>query len=184
MVLPLYVAREPSMAAVEEAMSGERLVFLVAQRDGEVEHPSPEELHLVGTVATIMRVLRMPDGRAKVLVQGLCKGAVESFVHGNAAVWARVDPIPEDEEPDWCVESEALTRTVRGRVEELLPLKNLPPEILSVTANVDEPGRLADLIASHRAAPDRRRPRRSWRPSDPHRPVTPARRTSYAASST
>jgi len=149
MVIPLYVARESSLAAVEEALAGERLLLLLAQRDVEEPGIGPEDLYRVGTVATVMRVLRMPDGRAKVLVQGIGKAAAESFDQKDELLWARVSPLPSDEDDEWCVEAEALARTVRSRVEELLPLKNLPPEVLSVTENVTEPGRLADLVASY-----------------------------------
>ncbi len=149
MVLPLFVTREKSIAAIEDALAGERLLLLVAQRNAELEDPTPDDLHRIGTVAMVMRILRMADGRVKVLVQGLSKAHIESFVENEPAHWAQVAPIPEDEEGEWSAEVEALMRMVRGRVEELLPLKNLPPEILSITANVHEPGRLADLIASN-----------------------------------
>ncbi len=149
MVLPLFVTREKSVAAIEDALAGERLILLVAQRNAELEDPSPDDLHRVGTVAMVMRILRMPDGRVKALVQGLAKARIESFVENEPAHWVQVSPIPADDETEWNVEAEALMRTVRGRVEELLPLKNLPPEVLSITANVHEPGRLADLVASN-----------------------------------
>jgi ATP-dependent Lon protease len=149
MVLPLFVARESSIAAVEDALAGDRLLLLVAQREGNVEDPAPDDLHRVGTVAMVMRTLRMGDGRVKVLVQGLAKARIDSFVEHERTRWVRVTALPTDEEPDWCVEAEALVRTVRARVEELLPLKNLPPEVVSVTANVQEAGRLADLVASN-----------------------------------
>jgi ATP-dependent Lon protease len=149
MVLPLFVAREQSIAAVEDALAGDRLVLLLAQREGEVEDPEPDDLYRVGTVAMVMRILRMGDGRVKVLVQGLAKARVEAFVEHERARWVRVAAVAADEESEWCVEAEALVRTVRSRVEELLPLKNLPPEVISVTTNVHEAGRLADLVASH-----------------------------------
>ena len=149
MVLPLFVARERSIAAVEDALAGDRLLCLVSQRDPDVEDPEPDNLYRVGTVVMVLRVLRMPDGRVKVLVQGLSKAQVDSYVDQERSTWVRVTPIPQDPPTGWCVETEALVRTVRGRVEELLPLRNLPPEVLSVTANVTEPGQLADLIASH-----------------------------------
>jgi ATP-dependent Lon protease len=149
MVLPLFLTRERSVAAVEDALAGDRLLLLAAQRNPEVEDPEADDLHAVGTVAMVMRILRLPDGRVKVLVQGLAKARIESFVESEPALWAQVAPIPPDPEAQWGVESEALMRAVRGRVEELLPLKNLPPEVLSITANVFEPGRLADLVASN-----------------------------------
>jgi len=149
MTLPLFVVRERSIAAVEDALAGDRLVLLAAQRDPEIEDPEPDDLYAVGTVAMVMRILRMPDGRIKALVQGLAKARVESFVEEARTAWARVTPIPADDETEWSVEAEALIRTVRVRLEELLPLKNLPPEVMSVTANVHEPGRLADLVAAN-----------------------------------
>jgi len=149
MVLPLFVARERSIAAVEDALAGDRLLCLVAQRDADVEEPDPDNLYRIGTVVMVLRVLRMPDGRAKVLIQGLAKARIDAFVDQERSTWARVTAVPQDPPSEWRVEVEALVRTVRGRVEELLPLRNLPPEVLSVTANVTEPGQLAELIASH-----------------------------------
>jgi len=149
MVIPIFVARERSIAAVEEAMNGDRMLCLVAQRDAEIEEPEPDNLYRVGTVVMVLRVLRLADGRVKALVQGLSKARIDSFVEQERSTWVRASGLPADPVGDWCVESEALVRTVRGRVEELLPLRNLPPEVLSVTTNVTEPGQLADLIASH-----------------------------------
>ncbi len=149
MVLPLFLSRESSIAAVEDALAGDRLLALVAQRNPELEEPGPDDLYRVATVAMVMRTLRLPDGRVKALLQGLCKAEIESFVENEPARWACVTPLPADTEPEWCVEIEAAIRNVRMRVEELLPLKNLPPEVLAVTANVHEPGRLADLVASN-----------------------------------
>ncbi|HXK22406.1 MAG TPA: endopeptidase La [Myxococcota bacterium] len=149
MVIPLFVARPRSVAAVEEALAGDRLVCLVAQRDPDVEDPGPEDVHRVGTAAMVLRVLRMADGRVKALVQGMSRVRVEAIVEQERCTLARVSGMDSEMPGGWCVEAEALVRTVRGRVEELLPLKNLPPEVLSVTLSVNEPGQLADLITSH-----------------------------------
>jgi len=149
MVLPLFVARDRSVVAVEDALAGDRLILLTAQRDPKVEDPTPEQLHAIGTVAMVMRSMRLPDGRLKVLVQGLSRARVESVIEHEASTWVRVEHLPTEELDQWSVESEALIRTVRSRVEELLPLKNLPPEVLSIIAGVDKPGRLADLVASN-----------------------------------
>ena len=149
MVIPLFVARESSIAAVQDALAADRLILLVAQRDPETQEPGNEDLYSVGTVAMVMRSLRMPDGRLKVMLQGLNKAKIDAFVDRESSTWARVTNIPNDDINDWSVESEALVRAVRTRVEELLPLKNLPPEVLSITTNIDKPGRLADLVASN-----------------------------------
>jgi len=149
MVLPLFVKRERSLAAIDDALAGDRLLMLVAQRDPEIADPTPDDLYRVGTVVTVMRTLRMADGRMKVLVQGLARASIDAYLENPRALWGAASPLPSDDEAEWCVEGEALVRTVRARVEELLPLKNLPPEVLSVTANVSEPGRLADLVAAN-----------------------------------
>ena len=114
MVLPIYVTRERSIAAIDDAMAGDRLVLLVAQREGDVEEPEPDDLHTVGTIATVMRILRMSDGRVKVLVQGLAKARIESFLEHERSRWVRVSELPADGESSWSVETEALMRARRG----------------------------------------------------------------------
>jgi len=149
MILPLFVGRDVSIHAVETAIEGDRLLALVTQKDSEVEQPGPEDLYSVGTVGMIMRLMRLPDGRLKVLVQGLSKIRVTGFLRTEPHIDVEVEGIPNESSADWSVEVEALLRAVREKVEELLPLKHLPPEILSVVANVDEPGQVADAIASN-----------------------------------
>jgi ATP-dependent Lon protease len=149
MVLPLFVAREASINAVEDALASDRLILLVAQRDPETQEPDNDDLYKIGTIAMVMRSLRMPDGRLKVMLQGLTKAQIDAFVDRESSVWARVTTLPNDDVGEWCVEGEALVRAVRTRVQELLPLKNLPPEVLSMTSNIDKPGRLADIVASN-----------------------------------
>ena len=101
MVVPLFVARERSIAALEDALAGDRLVLLVAQRNGELDEPGPDDLHRVGTVAMVTRSLRLPDGRVKALLQALGKARVESFVEEDTATWARVTPLAADEDAPW-----------------------------------------------------------------------------------
>jgi len=149
MALPLFLARDRSVQAVEDALAGERCVLLVAQRDADLEEPEADDLHGFGTVAMVMRSMRLPDGRVKVLVQGIARAVVEAYSDQDLAIRARVRPVADANGPEWSVELEALMRAVRSRVEELLALKNLPPEVLSVASNVQEPGRLADVVASN-----------------------------------
>ena len=96
MVLPIFVARERSIAAVEDSLAGDRLLLLVTQRDGSLEEPSPDDLHTVGTVAMVMRILRLPDGRVKTLVQGLARARVDRFQEQDPALWVRATPVPAD----------------------------------------------------------------------------------------
>ncbi len=149
MILPLFIAREGSVQAVDAAREGERLMALVTQRDPDIDDPGPEDLFSVGTVGMIMRHMRLPDGRVKVLVQGLSKIQIENFLRSEPYIEAEVAECAPDPEVEWSVETEALLRTVREKVEDLLPLKHLAPEVLSVMAHVDEPGHLADLVASN-----------------------------------
>ncbi len=149
MTLPLFVARGPSVAAVEDALSADRVILLVAQRNAEMSDPEPDDLHRVGTAALVLRRTRMQDGRLKVLVQGLGRVRIDSFIDSETGLWARTSQLAGDSETGWTVEGEAITRAVRSRVEELLPLKNLPPEVLSIVNSVEKPGRLADVVASN-----------------------------------
>ena len=101
MVLPLFVARESAIAAIQDALAGDRLVLLVAQRDPETETPCSEDLYSLGTVAMVMRSMRMPDGRLKVMVQGLSKARIEAFVDKESSNWARVTTLPTDDGDEW-----------------------------------------------------------------------------------
>ena len=124
--------------------------MLVAQRNPELEEPGPDDLHRVGTVAMVMRTLRLPDGRVKVLLQGLVEGGDRVLRRERAgALGVRVAAAAGLASPSGASRSRPRCATCASRVEELLPLKNLPPEVLSITANVHEPGRLADLVASN-----------------------------------
>ena len=151
MVLPLFVSRERSIAAIEDALASDRLLLLVAQRNPDSIDPDPDDLYQTGTVAMIMRSQRMPDGRLKILVQGLGKARIDSVIENCESLRVRASSIEMQDESaeEWTVEGEALVRAVRAHVEELLPLKNLPPEVLSITTNVQNPNRLADLVASN-----------------------------------
>ena len=149
MILPLFVGRDVSVQAIENAIEGDRLIALTTQRDPDVENPGPDDLYEVGTVGMVMRMMRLPDGRLKVLVQGLSKVRITNYLRAEPCIEVEVEEIATNDVPEWSVEIEALVRGVRGKVEELLPFRHLPPEVLSVTSNVDDPGRLADLVASN-----------------------------------
>jgi ATP-dependent Lon protease len=149
MILPLFVGRDLSTHAVESALEGDRLLVLATQRDPEVEEPGPEDLYSIATVGMVMRLMELPDGRIKVLVQGLTKARITRVLRTEPHVDVEIEELPLEEDAPWSVETEALVRSVRARVEELMPHRHLPPEVVSVIESVDEAGRLADLIASH-----------------------------------
>ncbi|MBW2713035.1 MAG: endopeptidase La [Deltaproteobacteria bacterium] len=149
MTLPIFAAREASISAIEEAYDGDRQLVLVAQRDPEDDEPGKDGLSEMGTVAMVMRVQRLPDGRVKALVQGLARFRIDAVEIDDGIFWTTGESIQEDETRTTTVEEEAILRTVGEHVQELLPLKNLPPEISAIMENVQQPGRVADLVASH-----------------------------------
>jgi ATP-dependent Lon protease len=149
MILPLFVGREISINAVDEALSKDRLIFLATQRDVSDEEPSPDEIYSVGTVAMIMRMLKLPDGRVKILVQGLTKGRITEFVATKpfyaVSIERLVEPAVESD-----LETEALMRTVKEQLGRIVGLgKAVSPEVMVIIENMQEPGSLADLIASN-----------------------------------
>ncbi|MDE0031575.1 MAG: endopeptidase La [Deltaproteobacteria bacterium] len=149
MMIPLFVGREISINAVNEALARDRHIFLVVQKDATEDDPEAEDLHRVGTVATILRMLKLDDGRVKILVQGLTKGAVEEVLQEKPFFEARIEKVVEQQVIELSIEVEALMRNVKEKIEQILNLKNLPPEIVMVTDNVVDPGVLADLVASN-----------------------------------
>ncbi len=150
MVIPLYVGRESSLAAIEEALNSERLLVLLTQKDPETEDPRPEDLYHVGVVAIIMRTLKLPDGRLKVLVQALARTVATEFRQQKPFFLVRHEPVREEEPKRLDVETEALMRSVKEIAEKVFALRGqLTPEFTSVLEGVEEPGRLADMVASH-----------------------------------
>ncbi|RJP22176.1 MAG: endopeptidase La [Deltaproteobacteria bacterium] len=149
MTLPLFVGREGSIAAVDEALARDRYIFLATQKDPSVEDPKAEDLFPMGTVAMIMRMLKLPDGRLKILIQGVTKGKIVEFIEGKPGVRVRIDRVVELPMKEGSLEVEALMRASREKIEKILSLKNMPVEILMVTENINNPGVLADLVASN-----------------------------------
>ena len=150
MVLPLFVSREKSINAVEEALSRDRLIFLIAQRDMAQEDPTPEGLYSIGTVAIVMRMQKLADGRLKILVQGLSKGMISEYVQSKPIFLVKVDQIREPEVAKITSEVEALVRAVKEQLEKLISFgKVISPDLVLILDSIDEPGRLADLVSSN-----------------------------------
>ncbi|RJX30479.1 MAG: endopeptidase La [Desulfarculus sp.] len=150
MILPLFVTREASVAAVEAAMAADQHVFLATQQDPNVEAPEAEDLYPLGTVGVIMRQLKMPDGRLKVLVQGLARAQVSAWEATTPYFKVALEPLAEAEAPQPGPAGEALMRSVREASEKILGLRGmLSSDVLAILSSVDEPGRLADLVASN-----------------------------------
>jgi ATP-dependent Lon protease len=149
MMLPLFVGRDVSIRAVEEALARDRLIFLVSQINSAEESPVPADIHRVGTIASIMRMLKLADGRVKILVQGLAKGEVDTYLRERPFFEVKIRKVIEPTLAEVPIEVEALMRTAKEKIEQILNLKNLPPEIVMVTDNISDPGVLADLVASN-----------------------------------
>jgi ATP-dependent Lon protease len=150
-ILPLSVSREKSINAVDAALAEQRIIMLVAQKDAQNESPRAEELFSVGTVAAIMRMLKLPDGRIRLLVQGLSRARIDSFLSEEPYFKAKITKLeevtPAKELPP---EHEALLRSVKQNLEKSVSLgKNISPEVMVIAANLDDPARLADLSASN-----------------------------------
>jgi len=150
MLLPLFVGREMSIKAIEAALSSNRLIFLVAQKALEVENPTPQDIYKVGTVGLITRMLKLPDGRIKILVQGLAKAKTLKYVQTEPNYIVEIEKISEPKVPEVTLELEALMRNVKEQLEKMVTLgKVLLPDIMVIIENIEDPGRLSDIITSN-----------------------------------
>ena len=150
MLLPLFVGREMSIKAIEAALSSNRLIFLVAQKALEVENPTPQDIYKVGTVGLITRMLKLPDGRIKILVQGLAKAKTLKYVQTEPNYIVEIERISEPKVPEVTLELEALMRNVKEQLEKMVTLgKVLLPDIMVIIENIEDPGRLSDIITSN-----------------------------------
>ncbi len=150
MVLPLFVGRDMSIKAIEAALAGDRMIFLATQKALDVESPKPEDIHEVGTVGIIMRMLKLPDERIKILVQGVAKGKVEEYIQAEPYYSVRINKVVETKSTLPSLESEAVMRSVKEQIERIVALgKVLMPDVMVVIENLEDPGRLADMVVSN-----------------------------------
>ena len=148
MVIPLFVGRPKSIKALEAAMEEGKNVVLVAQKSAAKDEPNPEDLYDVGTVSTILQMLKLPDGTVKVLVEGVQRARIERVLTDKANFEAETELIAS-EEPD-SNEVEAMRRTLLAQFDQYVKLnKKIPPEVLTSLAGIDGAGRLSDTIAAH-----------------------------------
>ncbi|HZV62182.1 MAG TPA: endopeptidase La [Methylophilaceae bacterium] len=148
LVIPLFVGRAKSVKALELASEEGKQILLVAQKSPNKDEPDASDLYEVGTIATVLQMLKLPDGTVKVLVEGVHRARVLEFIETEACFAARaerIDPLPED-----VSETQALMRTVFTQFDQYVKLnKKIPPEILTSLATIDDAGRLADTITAH-----------------------------------
>ncbi|HPZ64397.1 MAG TPA: LON peptidase substrate-binding domain-containing protein, partial [Bacillota bacterium] len=148
MVLHLDVGRERSIKALEKAMVSDNRILLVAQKEARVDEPETEDLFRVGTVAEIKQMIKLPGGTLRVLVEGLSRARIDRFLASEPYFEVEISVIQEDETRT--AEIEAMMRSVLYQFEQYIKVsRKVPPETMATVANVEEPGRLADIIASH-----------------------------------
>lgn len=150
MIIPLFVGRPASVGAVNEAMAKDKLLMLVTQQDPAIDEPGPDDIYKVGMVCMIMRTLKLPDGRLKVLVQALNKAEIEEITQEDPFYLAKIKVVQDEDFEEVSVEVEALMRNVREQTEKILSLKGImSSDLMVILNNVEEPGRLADLVVSN-----------------------------------
>ncbi|WP_349258732.1 LON peptidase substrate-binding domain-containing protein, partial [Steroidobacter sp.] len=148
MVIPLFVGREKSILALDQAMRSGKQILLVAQKQADVDDPSAQDLYRLGTVATILQLLKLPDGTVKVLVEGAERAKIEKLVTGQYFS-ADISPFKDIENYDER-EMDVLARSVTSQFEQYVKLnRKVPPEVLTALAGIEQPGRLADNVAAH-----------------------------------
>jgi ATP-dependent Lon protease len=149
MVIPLFVGREKSVSALDAAMESGKQILLVAQRSPDVDEPGPGDLYPIGTVATVLQLLKLPDGTIKVLVEGTSRAEISGFSERNSLLTGRVRAL-ESVYTRNEREIEVISRSLVSLFEQLVKLsRKIPPELLATLAGLEDPSRLADTIAAH-----------------------------------
>ncbi|WP_419421181.1 endopeptidase La [Legionella sp. D16C41] len=150
MVIPLFVGREKSIKALEASMVENKQIFLVAQRKSSNDDPSADDVYEVGTVSSVLQLLKLPDGTVKVLVEGERRARVTQYIQDKGYLEAMLEPIEDVDTALTRQEIEILMRSLMSQFEQYIKLnKKIPPEVLSSLTSIEEPGRLADNIAAH-----------------------------------
>ncbi len=150
MIIPLFVGREISIKAIDNSLNTHRMILILTQKDVNVELPTPDDLYTTGTVCMILRMLKLPDGRVKILVQGLNKANVLLFTQTEPFLSAEIEKIYDEDIGTLTLENEALMRNVKAQLEKTISLgKPAPPDIMIAVENMDDPGKLADMISAN-----------------------------------
>jgi ATP-dependent Lon protease len=150
MIMPLMVGRETSIRAVDEALAKDRLILAVTQKDAGEEQPGPEDIYKVGTAAMIMKMLKTPEGRVRILVQGLLKARIVSLVQERPFTLAEIEKIKEEAPAEVTPEMEALMRTVKQQLARMASMNAMiSPDVMMVLESLGDPGKLADIVAAN-----------------------------------
>ncbi len=150
MIIHLDVGREKSVKAIEETMVQDRIIFLATQKEAQTDEPQESDIYEIGTIAEVKQLLKLPGGTIRVLVEGLSRGKIERYIEHEPHFKVEVADFPESEVVT--PEIEALMRSLTSQFEQFVKMsKRIPPETVVTVVNLEEPGRLADIIASHLA---------------------------------
>lgn len=150
MIVPLFVGREKSIRALQAAIDNDQSIVLATQKDAAVEEPEEKDIFKVGTLGTVVQLVKLPDGTVKVLVEGMERVRLDAFIPNDGFMKVEITPLSENEEQEHDVEEEALSRAVLSQFEEYVKLsKKTPPEVLVSVSQIDDLDKLADTIASH-----------------------------------
>ena len=150
MLLPLFVGRDKSIRAVEECSEFDRYIFLTAQKDSEIEKPQTDDVYEIGTVGRVQKMIKLPDGRIKALVQGLAKAKVVEYVKKRKFFKVQIEFLADFDPTEISIEDEALMRNVKEASQKLLALKGeLSGDVGDLLSHIESPGKLADLVASN-----------------------------------
>ncbi len=152
MIVPLFVGREKSVRALEDVMQDDKQILLVAQKNAAQDDPEPEDIYAVGTVGTVLQLLKLPDGTVKVLVEGGERARITDYTDNQEFFQAHAEIIPDrmDDDQDDDQEVEGLSRTVVAQFEQYIKLnRKIPPEVMVSINQIDDSCKLADTVASH-----------------------------------
>lgn len=150
MIVPLFVGREKSIRALQAAIDNDQGIVLATQKDAAVEEPEENDIFKVGTLGTVVQLVKLPDGTVKVLVEGMERVRLDAFIPNDGFMKVEITPLSENEGEEHDVEEEALSRAVLSQFEEYVKLsKKTPPEVLVSVSQIDDLDKLADTIASH-----------------------------------
>ena len=150
MLLPLFVGREKSVLAVEEAVSKDGFIFLATQKETGIENPKPDQIYEVGTIGRVLRMLKLPDGRVKALVQGVAKAKIIQYTRKKSLYRVKHEVIAQVPVKEMTIEIQALMRNVRENSEKILAFRGeMTGDVTAILESIDDPGKLADLVASN-----------------------------------
>jgi ATP-dependent Lon protease len=150
MLLPLFVGRDKSVRAVEEAVSKDGFIFLATQKETGTENPKPDQIYEIGTIGRVLRMLKLPDGRVKALVQGVAKARIIQYTRKKSLYRVKHEVIAPDPVKEMTIEIQALMRNVRENSEKILAFRGeMTGDVTAILESIDDPGKLADLVASN-----------------------------------